>query len=145
MRELMDPEDDFLTIVTADEQMRSRDSVRRKELEQAREDLRGEYQCGCSPGLFSRHAFLALTRIRDAARASATRLPSVPSEEEHGKILDDLDTEQVTLAKYTQDAESALANKRAELTRLKEEARALEEQDPASEHEMDGTVYVTHL
>ncbi|KAI0312730.1 hypothetical protein OF83DRAFT_1066701 [Amylostereum chailletii] len=122
MRTMMDPEEDYLTIVAADEQMRARDGARRKELEQAREDLR------------------ALTRARDSARASATRLPSVPSEAEHTQLLDELDTEQVTLAKLTQDAESALANKRAELARLKEEARALEEQDPAAEHELDGTV-----
>ncbi|KAI0253933.1 hypothetical protein BJV78DRAFT_1280662 [Lactifluus subvellereus] len=68
-------------------------------------------------GLEKAHANLkGLARVLDAARTSSTRPPSALN-----------------------DAESAVASKQAELTRLKEELRQLEESDPAAEHELDGT------
>jgi kinetochore protein Spc24 len=63
----------------------------------------------------------------------------MPSAEQHAKNLNHLDAARLSLAKALNDAESALANKQAELTRLKEELRQLEQSDPAAEHELDGT------
>lgn len=83
-------------------------------------------------------AFVALARILDAARTSSTRPPNVPSAEQHAKNLNNLDAARISLAKSLNDAESAIASKQAELTRLKEELRQLEESDPAAEHELDG-------
>ena len=84
---------------------------------------------------------LALARVLDAARTSSTRPPSVPSAERHAENLNHLDGARLSLAKALNDAESAVASKQAELTRLKEEFRQLEESDPAAEHEqeLDGT------
>lgn len=84
---------------------------------------------------------LALARVLDAARTSSTRPPSVPSVERHAENLNHLDGARLSLAKALNDAESAVASKQAELTRLKEEFRQLEESDPAAEHEheLDGT------
>jgi kinetochore protein Spc24, fungi type len=81
----------------------------------------------------------ALARVLDAARTSATRPPTVPSAERHAENLNHLDHTRLSLAKALNDAESSVANKEAELTRLKEELRQLEESDPAAEHQLDGT------
>ncbi|THH14714.1 hypothetical protein EW146_g5661 [Bondarzewia mesenterica] len=121
MAPIIDPEDDYLTIAAAEEQMALRAAQRKKELEAAHSNLK------------------SLSRIFDSARASSTRSPSVPSAEKHAETLNELDAGGISLAKAINDAESALAQKQAELTRLKEEARALEESDPAAEHDLDGT------
>jgi kinetochore protein Spc24 len=81
----------------------------------------------------------ALARVLDAARTSSTRPPSVPSAEKHATNLNHLDGTRLSLAKALNDAESAVTSKQAELKRLKEELRLLEESDPAAEHELDGT------
>lgn len=81
----------------------------------------------------------ALARVLDAARTSSTRSPNVPSAESHAGNLNNLDAVRMSLAKALNDTESAVASKQAELTRLKEELRQLEESDPAAEHELDGT------
>ena len=52
--------------------------------------------------------------------------------------MNDLDATRLSLAKAINDAEGALAGKEAELTRLKEETRAVEMSDPAAEHDLDG-------
>lgn len=51
----------------------------------------------------------------------------------------------MSLYKAINDAESALAGKEAELARLKEEMRTLEESDPAAEHDLDATACVFTL
>lgn len=81
----------------------------------------------------------ALARVLDAARTSSTRPPSVPSAEQHSKNLNHLDAARISLAKALNDADSSVTSKQAELTRLKEELRELEESDPAAEYELDGT------
>lgn len=86
-----------------------------------------------------------MTRILDAARTSSTRPPTIPSAEQHTENLNQLDATRLTLAKAINDAEGTTAAKEAELARLKEEARALEESDPAAEHDLDGSVYVVDL
>lgn len=60
-------------------------------------------------------------------------------------MLNELDGTRLSLVKAINDAESLLASKEAELARLKEEIRTLEESDPASEHESDATAYVLAL
>ena len=75
----------------------------------------------------------------EAARVSATRPSTIPSAEEHVAQMNDLDATRISLAKAINDAEGALAGKEAELTRLKEETRALEISDPAAEHDLDAT------
>lgn len=75
----------------------------------------------------------------EAARISSTRPPTVPSAEAHVATLNELDGTRLSLAKAINDAESLLASKEAELARLKEEIRTLEESDPASEHESNAT------
>lgn len=86
------------------------------------------------PGL---HA--ALARVLDAARTSSSRQPSAPSAEQHAKNLNHLDAARISFAKALNDADSSVTSKQAELTRLKEELRELEESDPAAEYELDGT------
>ena len=51
----------------------------------------------------------------------------------------------MSLYKAINDAESALTGKEAELARLKEEMRTLEESDPAAEHDLDATACVFTL
>ena len=86
------------------------------------------------PGL---HA--ALARVLDAARTSSSRQPTAPSVEQHAKNLNHLDAARISFAKALNDADSSVTSKQAELTRLKEELRELEESDPAAEYELDGT------
>ena len=73
---------------------------------------------------------------------AATRPPSVPSQEDHAAMLNELDHSKLSLAKQISDEEADLLNKEAELARLKEEARKWEAYDPAAEHmrEVDGSV-----
>lgn len=65
----------------------------------------------------------------------------MPSAQAHATALNELDGTRLSLAKAISDAEGLAASKEAELARLKEEARQLEEYDPALEHEreLDGT------
>lgn len=79
----------------------------------------------------------ALSRILDAARTSSARPPTVPTAAQHADTLNDLDATRLSLAKAINDAESSLASREAELASLKEEARVLEECDPAAEHERE--------
>ena len=77
----------------------------------------------------------------EAARISCTRPSSFPSEEAHAAMMNELDSSQLSLAKAISDAETLAANREAELSRLKDEARQLEVYDPAAEHEkeLDGS------
>ena len=81
--------------------------------------------------------FIALSRVLDAARILSTRPPTVPTAAQHAATLNDLDATRLSLAKAINDAESSLASREAELASLKEEARVLEECDPAAEHERE--------
>ncbi|KAJ3008826.1 hypothetical protein NUW54_g3008 [Trametes sanguinea] len=166
---IIDPEDDYLTIAAAEEQMATTHDMRQKDIHDAHaksksvSDLFG----GCIPvcplhllifcnlvphgrdGTPFHDALCAITtatcrtvelaRALEAARASATRPSTIPSAEEHAALMNDLDATRLSLAKAINDAESALAGKEAELARLKEETRTLELSDPAAEHELDAT------
>lgn len=78
-------------------------------------------------------------RMLEAAHQSARRPDGVPSRQKHAAMLEELDNKQVSLGKAINEAEGALANKEAELARLKEELQALEEEDPAADHALDAT------
>ncbi|KLO10706.1 hypothetical protein SCHPADRAFT_856279 [Schizopora paradoxa] len=118
---IFDPTEDYLTIVAAEEQMGHVAQVRQKEMDQVNTDLK------------------ALSRTLDTARVSSTRPPTIPSEEAHAKILNDLDAMRLSIAKSINDAEGVLTSKEAELAGLKDECLKLEASDPAAEHELDAT------
>ena len=63
----------------------------------------------------------------------------MPSAEQHANNINHLDAARISLAKALKDADSSVASKQAELSRLKEELRELEESDPAAEYELGGT------
>lgn len=77
----------------------------------------------------------------EASRISSKRPASVPSEQAHAKALNELDRMNLDLVKSISDTESLVASQEAELARLKDETRRLEEYDPALEHqkELDGS------
>ncbi|KAF8911146.1 hypothetical protein CPB84DRAFT_1743251 [Gymnopilus junonius] len=142
MLQLMDPEEDYLTIVAAEEHISASEAKRKKDLEEAHANLKGRD--------LIRHFFggvrllnpaVALTRFLEVAKVSSTRPGSVPSEQAHEANLNELDSSKMSLAKAISDAEAMLASKEAELSALKDEARRLEVYDPALEHEkeLDGS------
>ncbi|TEB31316.1 hypothetical protein FA13DRAFT_1732768 [Coprinellus micaceus] len=124
MLPIIDPEEDYLTIVAAEEKIIASETKRKKELEEAHAKLKG------------------LTKVYEAARISSTRPASVPSQQAHVSLLNELENSKLSLAKAISDAESLAGNKDAELSGLRDEARRLEGYDPAVEHtkELDGSV-----
>ncbi|KIM49450.1 hypothetical protein M413DRAFT_438632 [Hebeloma cylindrosporum] len=119
MLPIINPEDDYLTIVAAEENIAASEARKKKEFEEA-------------------HAKLtALSKLLEAARISSTRPGSVPSEQAHLSNLNELDSSRLSLAKAISDAETMLGSKEAELAALKDEVRRLEAYDPALEHERD--------
>ncbi|KAF8162911.1 hypothetical protein B0H34DRAFT_299817 [Crassisporium funariophilum] len=123
MLPIINPEEDYLTIVAAEEKIAISEARRKKELEEAHANLK------------------ALSRVLEAARISSTRPAAVPSEAAHSATMNELDSSRLSLAKAISDAEGMVASREAELSALKEEARRLEAYDPATEHEkeLDGT------
>ncbi|KAJ3562966.1 hypothetical protein NP233_g9247 [Leucocoprinus birnbaumii] len=124
MQPMINPEEDFLTIVAAEQKLAESDSAKKKELEEAHLKLK------------------ALSKALEAARISSTRPESVPSAEAHAATLNKYDSTKLSLMKAISDMESEIGSKEAELAALKNEARKLEEYDPAAEHEkeLDGSV-----
>ncbi|KAL5529102.1 hypothetical protein ACEPAG_5076 [Sanghuangporus baumii] len=130
MSPIFDPTDDYLSIVSAEEQMGKVAARRQKELD----DL---IRCLVAADLL---------RTLDAARASCTRSPTVPSAEAHAEALNALDAARLGFMKRINAAESSLAEKEAALARLREECSKLKASDPASEHELDAsTVELTFI
>ncbi|KAJ3785223.1 Spc24 subunit of Ndc80-domain-containing protein [Lentinula aff. detonsa] len=123
MTAMMDPEDDYNTIVEAEEKIKASRAQKDKELEEAHANLK------------------ALSKNLEVARQSAKRPKSVPSAEVHAATVNELDDSKLSLAKSISDAENLLASQEAELAALKEEYQSLEHYDPATEHEkdLDGT------
>ncbi|KAF7966205.1 hypothetical protein HWV62_39694 [Athelia sp. TMB] len=119
MAPMLDPDEDYITIAETEQQTVATKAQRKKELEEAHANLKG----------------------KNYNRPLSPLPPTVPSAAEHASHINDLETSRLSLAKAINDAESSLASKEAELARLKEEARTLEEYDPAAEHEkdLDGT------
>lgn len=125
MLPIIDPEEDYLTIVAAEEKIIMSETKRKKELEEAHAKLK------------------ALTKTYESARISSTRPASVPSHQAHITLLNELENSKLSLAKAISDAESLASSKDAELSALRDEARGLEAYDPALEHatkELDGSV-----
>lgn len=89
----------------------------------------------------------ALSKVFEAAKQSATRPKSVPSEEAHAAAVNELDNSRLSLAKSISDAENTLASQEAELAALRDEYQRLKDYDPATEHQkdLDGTAYVSVL
>ncbi|KAF9050650.1 hypothetical protein BDZ89DRAFT_1098710, partial [Hymenopellis radicata] len=123
MATMIDPDEDYLTVIAAKEMIASAKESRKKELESAHANLK------------------ALSKILDAARVSSSRPRAVLSAEEHAATLNTFDTSRLSLAKAISDVENLVASREAELASLKEKVRHLEDCDPAAEHkrELDGT------
>ncbi|KAK7466896.1 hypothetical protein VKT23_003960 [Stygiomarasmius scandens] len=123
MTPMIDPDEDYVAIVQAEERFAESEVKRKKTLEDAYSQLK------------------ALSKVLEAARVSSTRPKSVPSVEAHAATLNELDSSRLSLAKSISDAEGLLASREAELAALKEETQSLEIYDPAVEHvkELDGT------
>lgn len=121
---IIDPEEDYLTIVAAEESIATADAERRKELEEAHASLR------------------ALSKVLEAARISSIRTASVPSAESHAMTMNELDSSRLSLAKSISDTETLLVRQESELAALKEDSRKQEIFDPAIDHqgELDGTI-----
>ncbi|KAF7791278.1 hypothetical protein EIP86_002292 [Pleurotus ostreatoroseus] len=117
----MDPDEEYITIASAEEQMSMTEAARKKEIDEARAKMK------------------ALVKTLEAARISSTRPASVPSAEAHTKTLNKLEDARLSLAKAINEMESSLASKESEKARLREALHELEESDPATEHELDGT------
>lgn len=86
-----------------------------------------------------------LSKIFEAAKQSATRPKSAPSEEAHAAAVNELDNSRISLAKSISDAENTLASQEAELAALRDEYQSLKNYDPAIEHQkdLDGTAYAS--
>ncbi|KAG6844723.1 hypothetical protein H0H87_004343 [Tephrocybe sp. NHM501043] len=123
MLPIIDPEEDYLTIVAAEEKLSATEQRRKKEIDDAQANVK------------------TLAKQLEAARISSKRPASVPSEQAHAKILNELDRMKLDLMKSISDMEGLVASQEAELASLKDEARQLEGYDPALEHkkELDGT------
>jgi len=120
----MNPDEDYLTIVAAEKMIASSEAEQKKEFEEIHAKLK------------------ELIRVLEGARISCTRPSSLPSEEAHASLMNELDSSRLSLAKAISDTETLAASREAELSALKEEARRLELYDPAAEHEkeLDGSV-----
>ena len=81
----------------------------------------------------------ALSRQLEQAKISAARPANVPIEQEHARLMNELEDTRMGLGKAINDGEGLLASKEAELLRLREEERALEDKDVASDHDLDST------
>ncbi|KAF8061552.1 hypothetical protein FPV67DRAFT_1509382 [Lyophyllum atratum] len=123
MLPIIDFEEDYLTIVAAEEKMAVSEARRKKELDEAHATMK------------------SLSKVLEAARVSSTRPASVPSAKAHAGAVNELDVSRLSLAKSISDVEGLVGSREAELTSLKDEARQLEDYDPALEHEkeLDGT------
>ncbi|KAJ7172648.1 hypothetical protein C8R46DRAFT_1086737 [Mycena filopes] len=123
VKAVVQPDDDYLTLVAAEETIATAEAKRKRELDELHSNLK------------------ALSKILESSRISATRPASVPSAQVHTSTLNELDVSSLSLAKSIKEAEGSVASKEGELAALKETARRLEDYDPAVEHEkeLDGT------
>ncbi|KAF8590528.1 hypothetical protein K439DRAFT_1657306 [Ramaria rubella] len=121
MTEHMNPEDDYVMITDAEEQMRMKAATKQQLAEDTRSQLR------------------ALSRQLEQAKISAARPPNVATEQEHVEMMNELEDSRMSLVKAINDGEGLLASKEAELLRLREEERTLEDKDITSDHELDST------
>lgn len=142
--QIMDPDEEYITIASAEEQMSMTEAARKKEIDEARAKMKGKFTHLYIPR-GPLNAFSVLIKTLEAARISSTRPASVPSAEAHTNTLNKLEDARLSLAKAINEMESSLASKESEKARLREALHELEESDPATEHELDGTAYVRFL
>ncbi|KIJ44143.1 hypothetical protein M422DRAFT_47619 [Sphaerobolus stellatus SS14] len=121
LNDIIDPEQDYVMITEAEEFMKSKAAVRLKATEESRAQIS------------------SLNREVQKAKLSATRPPGVPNEKEHIAMMNELEDQRLQFGKMINDGEGLLASKEAELMRLREEERALEDKDVASDHDLDST------
>jgi len=117
----LDPSDDFITFTEAEEAMKRTAAQRDKEAEHVREQFR------------------AMSRLLEAARMSASRPRTVPSEAQHAKLLQDLEEQQVSLGKATNESQDTLRDKEAQVVRMRGEERDLEVREEAEDHDLDSS------
>jgi len=123
----LDPSDDFIAFTEAEEAIKQTTSQREKEAEEVREQFR------------------ALSRLLEAARMSASRPRTVPSEVQHAKILQDLEGQQVSLGKATNEIQDTLRDKEVQVVRMRAEERELETLEEAEKHDLDSTALKLQL
>ncbi|EJU05688.1 hypothetical protein DACRYDRAFT_113744 [Dacryopinax primogenitus] len=116
---LVDYHADLRTVKNATERMKARQTAREREAEDSRAALR------------------ALSRQLESSRAAATRPSTVPSQAAHSESLIQADATKFQLAKSINDEEGSVAQKEAEVGRLREELVRLEAWDPEGEWEVD--------
>ncbi|KAF8507273.1 hypothetical protein JB92DRAFT_2815488 [Gautieria morchelliformis] len=121
MTEHMDPEDDYVMITDAEEHMRMKAAARQKSAEDTRAKLR------------------ALSRQLEQAKISAARPANAATEQEHAGLMNELEDTRMGLGKAINDGEGLLASREAELLRLREQERVLEDKDVALDHNLDST------
>lgn len=73
---------------------------------------------------------------------SASRPATVPSEAQHAKLLQDLEEQQISLGKATNEAQNMLRNKEHQVVEMKKEERELEVREESENHDLDSSVYV---
>ena len=149
----LNPEDDYLTIVEADEKMSARAAARKKDLGEMHERLRSAYYpCLWPPpvppfickywDVIILKRTIELASALDAQRASASRPPGVPTAEEHEEMLNAAEEDSQRASKKHIELGDVVATNQSELIRLKKELRELEAENPAEDFELDGTAYV---
>ncbi|KZT54590.1 hypothetical protein CALCODRAFT_499655 [Calocera cornea HHB12733] len=116
---LVDYHADLKTVKSATERMKTRQAARERESDENRSALR------------------TLSRQLESSRAAATRPSSVPSQQAHSESLIAADATKFQLAKSIKDEEGNVAQKEAEVERLKEELGKLEAWDVEGEWEVD--------
>jgi len=117
----VDPSEDFIAVTEAEEAMKQAAARRAKEATDVRDSIRD------------------LSHQLEAARMSATRPRTLPSEAQHTIMLQDLSETQMSLAKGVNEAQDMLRNKETELNRLRTEEKDLEARDEPTAHRLDST------
>jgi kinetochore protein Spc24 len=70
---------------------------------------------------------------------SASRPRTVPSEAQHTKLLQDLEGQQVSLGKATNETQDTLRDKEAQVVKMRSEERELEVREEAEDHDLDSS------
>ena len=70
---------------------------------------------------------------------SASRPRTVPSEAQHSQLLQDLEEQQVSLGKATNEAQDMLRDKEAQVGKMRVEERDLAVREEAENHDLDSS------
>jgi kinetochore protein Spc24, fungi type len=85
----------------------------------------------------------AASRLLEQAKMSASRPRTVPSEVQHAKILQDLEKQQLSLGKATNETQDMLRDKEAQVVRMRAEERELELREEDENHDLDSAACVS--